>query len=75
MTASVAKLVQSSDGLSERERHEAVTEILRRVDGYRCLSLDDEALTRILSMTFEELDARESSDGTGKSDLPMPRTP
>jgi len=62
MTASVANLLESFDGLSERERHEAVTEILRRVARLEYPPLDDEALTQISVMTFEELDARESAD-------------
>ncbi len=59
MTASVANLLESFDCLSEHERHEAVTEILRRVAELDYPPLDDEALTQSAAMTFEELDTRE----------------
>jgi len=62
MTASVANLLESFEGLSERERHEAITEILRRAAMLEYPPLHDEALTQIAVMTFEELDERESAD-------------
>jgi hypothetical protein len=60
MTASVANLLESFDRLSEPERHEAVTEIMRRVAELDYPPLDD-AMTHAAAMTFEELDARESA--------------
>ncbi len=62
MTASVENLLASFDCLSERERHEAATEILRRVAEFDFPLLDDEALTQIAAMTFQEIDACESAD-------------
>lgn len=61
MTASVADLLESFECLSEHERHEAATEIMRRIVMLEYPPLDDEALTQIAVMTFEELDARESA--------------
>ena len=65
MTASVANLLDSFESLTERERHEAAAEILRRVAELEYPPLDDEALTQVAAMTFEELDACESAiEGT-----------
>ncbi len=61
MTRYMERLLALFDGLSERERHEAATEILRRVAKLEYPPLDDEALTQISSTTFQELDARESA--------------
>ena len=67
MTTSVQQLLESCDRLSERERHEAASEILRRVTESDLPPLDDEALTEIAALTFRELDEREAKDETAMS--------
>ncbi len=62
MTASVRELLESFNHLSERERHEAAVEILRRATESALPPLDDDALTEIAAMTFRELDEREAAD-------------
>lgn len=63
MSVSVQQVLDSFDQLSDRERHEAAVEILRRVSPTPDLPpLDDDALSEIASWTFAELDERESAD-------------
>lgn len=62
MTVSVQEFLETFDRLTEQDRHDAATEILRRVADLDLPPLDDEALTEIAAMTFQELDARETAD-------------
>jgi hypothetical protein len=52
--------LEAFDRLSEREKHEVATEILRRTLHADLPRMDDEALTEIAAKTLEELDAREA---------------
>jgi hypothetical protein len=65
MTTTVQCLLESFDRLTEPERYEAVTEILRRVSQIDRPPLEDEALAEIAAMTLRELDAREAADEGG----------
>ena len=67
MTSSVQQLLESFDRLSEPERQEAASEILRRVGESDLPPLSDEALTEIAALTFRELDEREAEDERARS--------
>ena len=62
MTSSVIHFFESFDSLSDRDRHDATVEILRRATEADLPPLTDEALVEIATTTFRELDEREAAD-------------
>ena len=63
MTSSVQALLDTFDGLSERERHEAAVELLRRVLRDAPSAIPEESFVAVADELFLELDAREAADG------------
>jgi hypothetical protein len=59
MTASVQRLLDSYDSLSDAEKHEASVELLRRIVG---ADLPEDTLLVVADELFRELDAREAED-------------
>jgi hypothetical protein len=55
-------LLQSFDALSEAEKHEAATEVLRRALPIVSADVPEEALVATAEELFLELDAREAAD-------------
>jgi hypothetical protein len=63
MGASVQDLLQSFDSLSESEKKEVASEILRRSVKFDLPPLSDEELVANAELLFLELDRRESGNG------------
>jgi hypothetical protein len=62
MSPSVSEILEKLDVLTDRERHEAEVEILRRTGDIDLPPLTDEALVEIAAMTLRDLDEREAAD-------------
>ncbi len=62
MNASVDDFLNSFDSLSERDKHQALTELLRRTLREAPSEVPDEALVAAAEELFLELDAREAAD-------------
>jgi hypothetical protein len=60
VTSAVQSLLDTFDALPEVERHEAVVELLRRVEAPA--ELPDDALAALADDVFCELDAQEAAD-------------
>jgi hypothetical protein len=60
MTASVQKLLDSFEALSESDKHQAAVEILRRFTGSVEGDLSDSALVEVADELFRALDAEEA---------------
>jgi hypothetical protein len=65
MSEAVQELLKSFDSLAESERHEASTEILKRLREIAYPSLDEETLAQIADETFQMYDADEAAHGNG----------
>jgi hypothetical protein len=63
MTSAVRQLLESFDRLSEDERREAASEMLKRAPDFDYPPLDDETVDRLAEEVFLALDAREAADG------------
>ena len=63
MNASVEQFLNSFGALTEREQHEAVALLLRRVFRDAAPELPEESLIAAADELFLELDAREADDG------------
>jgi hypothetical protein len=61
MTIAVQSLLETFDGLSDRERQEAAVEILRRVTSSEG-ELTDDALVDVADDLFRLLDSEEAAD-------------
>jgi hypothetical protein len=59
MTATVQQLLDSFEALPERDKHEALVEILRRVGPSTGGSLPESALVEAADELFQGLDAEE----------------
>ena len=62
MGTTVQDLLQSFEGLSEAEKKEVASEILRRSARFEILSLSDEELVLNAEELFLELDRQESTN-------------
>ncbi|MCI0419995.1 MAG: hypothetical protein L0387_13735 [Acidobacteria bacterium] len=62
MGTTVQDLLQSFEGLSEAEKKEVASEILRRSAKFEILPLSDEELVLNAEELFLELDRRESTN-------------
>ena len=63
MTLPGKKLLESFDQLSDAEKREIASAILRRAIRFDSLPLSDEDLVAQVDELFRELDARENSNG------------
>ena len=61
MTIAVQSLLETFDGLTDRERQEAAVEILRRVTSSEA-ELTDDALVDVAADLFRLLDSEEAAD-------------
>lgn len=61
MTAAVRSLLTHFEHLSEAEKRDAASEILRRARDWDSPPLSDDELTAIADETFIELDRREAN--------------
>jgi hypothetical protein len=62
MTAAAKTILESFDDLSEREKREVASAILRRTLRFDLPPLTDDDLVAQADELFRELDAREASD-------------
>jgi hypothetical protein len=62
MTAAVQQLLNTFDSLSDAEKKDAVTELLRRVRQFELGDVPEEALLAAADELFRELDTREAAD-------------
>jgi hypothetical protein len=60
MTATVKKLLEAFDKLSEAEKHELLAQVIRRTVGAEYGSLTDEELTLVAEERFLERDKEEA---------------
>jgi len=62
MSSGVEQLLNWFDALSDAEKHEAATEVLRRMLRSAPPELPDESLVAVAEELFLDLDAREAGD-------------
>ena len=62
MTQSVQQLIDTFESLTESEKQQAASELLRRTLDLAPARLPDEALVEAAEQLFSELDAREAAD-------------
>jgi hypothetical protein len=63
MTSAVADLLRSFHSLSDAEKHEAASLLLREVIQGEAGEVGDDALVAVAEELFLDLDAREAGDG------------
>jgi len=63
MTSAVRDLLRSFQSLSDAEKHEAASLLLRQVVQGEAGDIHDDALVAIAEELFLDLDAREADDG------------
>ena len=66
LSAPVRDLLRAFDGLTEDDRRDFVSEILRRTEDLEWPPLDEEAISRIAVESFLEYDTREAADAQGQ---------
>ena len=69
MTNAVRDLPRSFQSLSDAEKHEAATLLLRQVGKGGAGDIGDDALVAVAAELFLERDAREAGDGLGAASL------
>jgi hypothetical protein len=63
MTSAVRDILRSFQSLSDAEKHEAASLLLRQVVQGEAGDVGDEALVAVAEELFLDLDAREAADG------------
>ena len=63
MTGAVKDLLNTFDSLTASERHEAASQLLRRVIAGEAAEIPEDALVAAAEQVFLDLDARESGSG------------
>jgi DNA-directed RNA polymerase subunit H (RpoH/RPB5) len=62
MTSAARQLIDSFEALSNDEKHQVVTQLLRRLTDLPHFSPSDEDLTHAADLVFQEYDHREAED-------------
>jgi hypothetical protein len=62
MTQAVQQIIETFESLTEAEKQQAATELLRRTLDLAPAEIPDEALVEAADELFRELDAREVAD-------------
>jgi hypothetical protein len=62
MTSAVQRLLEAFDALTDPEKQEAASEVLRRAADLASGPLPEQALVEAADELFRELDAREAAD-------------
>ncbi len=66
LSDSVRDLLRAFDGLTEEDRRDFFSEILRHTEDLEWPPLDEEAISRIADESFLEYDTREAADAQGQ---------